>query len=53
MNIVLIGMKHCGKSTLGEALARRWACPFHDVDAMIEATYACEAGRRSSIRSCV
>lgn len=44
MNVVLIGMKHCGKSTLGRALARRWGCPFHDVDAMIEATHACASG---------
>ena len=44
MNIVLIGMKYCGKSTLGAALARWWACPFYDVDRMIEQTYACDAG---------
>ncbi|HUW82532.1 MAG TPA: shikimate kinase [Phycisphaerae bacterium] len=50
MNVVLIGMKHCGKSTLGAALARRWACPFHDVDRMIEQTYACDAGETLTVR---
>lgn len=41
MIVVLLGMKHCGKSTIGTALAGRWGCPFHDVDVMIEATHAC------------
>ncbi|HOW17891.1 MAG TPA: shikimate kinase [Phycisphaerae bacterium] len=50
MNVVLIGMKHCGKSTIGAALARRWGCPFYDVDEMIEATHACESGRRLTAR---
>ena len=50
MNVVLIGMKHCGKSTLGAALARRWQCRFHDVDTVIEATYRCDAGESLSVR---
>jgi shikimate kinase len=50
MHVVLIGMKHCGKSTLGAELARRWGCPFHDVDAMIEADYHCQTGQRLSVR---
>ncbi len=44
MKVVLIGMKHCGKSTLGKALAARWGCAFYDVDPMIELTHACDAG---------
>ena len=36
MNVILIGMKHCGKSTIGRMLAERWGCPFFDVDPMIE-----------------
>lgn len=50
MNVVLIGMKHCGKSTIGKALAACWECPFYDVDPMIEANHACEAGQRLSVR---
>ena len=50
MNVVLIGMKHCGKSTLGKALAARRGCPFHDVDPLIEAYHACEAGEKLSVR---
>jgi len=50
MNVVLIGMKHCGKSTLGKALAARWGCSFFDVDPMIEATYDCDVGNRLSVR---
>jgi shikimate kinase len=50
MNVVLIGMKHCGKSTLGAALARRWRCAFYDVDTMIEDTHACDTGIRAAVR---
>ena len=50
MNVVLIGMKHCGKSTLGAALARRRACPFYDVDRMIEQTDACDADETLTVR---
>lgn len=50
MNVVLIGMKHCGKSTIGRALAARRECPFYDVDPMIEAYHACEAGKKLSVR---
>ncbi|MCX7824427.1 MAG: hypothetical protein N2689_02600 [Verrucomicrobiae bacterium] len=50
MNVTLIGMKHCGKTTLGSALAARWGCPFYDVDRLIEARYACETGEELSFR---
>jgi shikimate kinase len=50
MNVILIGMKHCGKSTLGAALAARWGCPFYDIDRIIEDYYAEETGRRWSVR---
>jgi shikimate kinase len=50
MNVVLIGMKHCGKSTIGKALAARLECPFYDVDPMIEDTHACDTGDKLSVR---
>ena len=50
MNVILIGMKHCGKSTLGAALAARWGCRFHDVDRLMEEQHACATGQRLSVR---
>ena len=50
MNVILIGMKHCGKSTLGAALAARWQCLFSDVDTLIEERHACEGGGNLSVR---
>ena len=50
MNVILIGMKHCGKSTIGAALAARWQCAFYDVDRLMEATYECGAERRLDVR---
>jgi len=35
-NIVLIGMKHVGKTTIGKILSRRLAIPFTDLDHEIE-----------------
>lgn len=49
-NIVLIGMKHCGKSTLGKGLAEQWECPFYDVDDLIEQMHYCETDRRQTVR---
>jgi shikimate kinase len=50
MNVVLIGMKHCGKTADGQALAARWQCPFYDVDQLIEETNEHETGRRQTVR---
>lgn len=38
--ITLIGFKHVGKSTLAEALAKRLAWPFYDLDRWVEQAYA-------------
>ena len=35
--LVLMGIKHCGKSTQGRLLSAHFACPFYDTDAVIEA----------------
>lgn len=34
--VVLCGIKHCGKSTLGRALAAHFQVPYRDTDAMLE-----------------
>jgi shikimate kinase len=39
MNIVICGMKHCGKSTHGEFIARKLSCPFLDSDDLLEKKY--------------
>ena len=43
-------MKHCGKTTLGQALAARWNYMFLDVDKMIEERNACEGGGYLGVR---
>ena len=50
MNVVLIGMKHGGKTTVGERLAARWSSPFYDVDQMIEVMAECETNQTLSVR---
>ena len=35
--VVLCGIKHCGKSRLGQALAKTLGVPFFDTDALLEA----------------
>ena len=50
MKIVLFGMKHSGKSTLGRELARFWSCPFFDVDTLIENAFKTEECRKMTVR---
>ncbi len=35
--VILMGIKHCGKSTIGQELAQKTGLPFYDVDSVIEA----------------
>lgn len=39
MNVVICGMKHCGKTTHGRLLARHWKCEFVDTDDLLVALY--------------
>ena len=38
-NLILIGMPGCGKSTVGEEIAKKMGRPFYDADAEFTATY--------------
>ncbi len=40
MNVLLMGLRGCGKSTVGQLLAARLECPFVDLDDRVLATFA-------------
>ncbi len=50
MNIVLIGFKGCGKSTIGPLLAEKMRFSFQDLDLLIERRYFEETGEALSFR---
>ncbi|MFP4053988.1 MAG: shikimate kinase [Phycisphaerae bacterium] len=50
MSIVLMGMKHCGKSTLARRLAEATGRRFYDTDDVLEETYRRRTGARYSCR---
>ena len=50
MNIVVTGMKHCGKSTHGHALAAHLKCRFYDTDDMLTGLYRDRTGSLLSSR---
>ncbi len=50
MNIIITGMKHCGKSTHGNALAGHFRCRFYDTDDMLINLYRDQTGKRLSTR---
>ncbi len=49
-SVVILGMKHCGKSTHGRLLAERLGCAFIDTDDVIESIYADTQGEKKSCR---
>lgn len=50
MNIILTGMKHCGKSTQGRLLAEKLGRSFIDTDDAVEAAWLESRGSRCSCR---
>jgi shikimate kinase len=48
--IFLMGMKHCGKSSLGRRLAERLAMDFADLDEFAEGLFARKTGRKLTVR---
>lgn len=49
-NLILIGFKACGKTSVGQHLAQKQACPFVDTDRVLEALYTKENGQILSCR---
>ena len=49
-SIVLAGIKHCGKSTLGALLARRYHAELTDTDRVLEECFQAENGRKLTTR---
>jgi shikimate kinase len=48
-NIILMGMKHCGKTTAGARLAAELDLPFYDLDDLILARQEAAGGGRTTI----
>ncbi len=51
MRIIFVGMKGCGKTTLGRLLANKMQAPFIDSDAYIEKTFEQENGEALPFRA--
>ena len=49
LNLLLIGMPGCGKTTIGQALARRLGRPLEDIDQHIVANSGCSIPDRKSV----
>jgi shikimate kinase len=49
-NLILIGFKGCGKTSVGKALAQQIDCPFLDLDDLMEYLYAQRQGKKLSFR---
>lgn len=49
-NLILCGIKHCGKSTLGRLLADEFGVEFFDSDEALSAIYRSRTGRQATPR---
>jgi shikimate kinase len=52
MSIILIGMKGCGKTTIGTLLAEKLQLPFIDADTEIEKMHRRETGEALWRKEC-
>lgn len=50
MNIILCGLPKCGKTTLGQLLAKRLGWDFLDTDQLVEKEFASKKGKHLSAR---
>ena len=50
MDFLMAGMKHCGKSTHGKALAKHLHCSFYDTDDLIERDHLERTGEKLTCR---
>ncbi|WGK68242.1 shikimate kinase [Candidatus Haliotispira prima] len=49
-SIVIIGLKHCGKSSVARILAKHLRRPHYDTDNLLEELYFAEQGKRLNFR---
>ncbi len=50
MNLILYGFKSCGKTTLGQKVAKSMSCAFYDTDNLVESLYQIKTGQCVSAR---
>ncbi|VHO03149.1 shikimate kinase [Candidatus Rhabdochlamydia sp. T3358] len=50
MNLILYGFKSCGKTTLGQKVAKSMKCAFYDTDNLVESLYQIKTGQCVSVR---
>lgn len=50
MNLILYGFKSCGKTTLGQKVAKSMNCAFYDTDDLVESLYQLQTGQCISVR---
>lgn len=49
-SILIVGLKHCGKSSIGRELAKQLSIDFYDMDDVLESIYKKENGNSLSAR---
>ncbi|MBN1524022.1 MAG: hypothetical protein JW904_06055 [Spirochaetales bacterium] len=49
MNIIFMGMKHCGKTSVGKKIARELNHPFFDLDDLVVEQYRVQYGHKKGV----